>query len=89
MTMREVPAPARGSGPVRCCGGHRERCLFGNAHVWGVWYENGRLQRTLDTGYCHLCGGICTAEEQPGDQADGNPDCPELPQGVGRRRAAR
>lgn len=63
--MREVPAPTRGSGPVHCCGGHRERCLFGQPHSWSVWYENGELQRTRDTFHCHLCSGVCTADEDP------------------------
>ena len=62
-TMRDVPTPVRGSGPVTCCDGHRERCLIGHAHVWGMWFENGRLQRTTDTLYCHKCSGVCTADE--------------------------
>jgi hypothetical protein len=60
---REVPTPTRGSGPVHCCGGHRERCLFGRTHIWSVWFENGKLQRTPDTFHCYDCGGVCTAEE--------------------------
>lgn len=73
-TLREVPAPVRGSGPVECgdadgitpasCRGHRARCLFGAAHVWATWYEDGQLQRTADTFCCHVCGGVCTAEEE-------------------------
>jgi hypothetical protein len=61
--MREVPVPTRGSGEVRCCGGHRERCLFGRPHFWGTWYEDGKLQRTRNTFHCYDCGGVCTAEE--------------------------
>lgn len=62
--MREVLAPARGSGPVHCCGGHRERCLFGRPHSWtGPWLENGRVQRLATTYHCSECGGVCTAEE--------------------------
>jgi len=64
-TLREVPAPTRGSGPVNCCGGHRERCLFGRPHTWSIpWYENARLQRTPDTYHCHECDGVCTADEE-------------------------
>jgi hypothetical protein len=66
--MREVPAPRRGSGAVTCCGGHRERCIFGNAHIWGTWYEDGKLQRTAQTFYCHVCSGVCTADEDEDDQ---------------------
>lgn len=62
--MREVPAPTRGSGPVTCCGGHRERCVFGRPHFWALWYENAKLQRTRQTFYCSACGGVCTAEEE-------------------------
>jgi hypothetical protein len=72
--MREVPVPVRGAGPVECrdaggitptaCHGHRARCLFGGTHVWATWYENGILQRTWGTLYCHVCGGVCTAEEE-------------------------
>jgi hypothetical protein len=75
--MREVPAPTRGSGPVHCCGGHRERCIFGHAHVWGTWYENGKLQRTPDTFYCHWCDGVCTADEEtPGTEMPAAPTGP-------------
>jgi len=62
--MREVPTPTRGSGPVHCCGGHRERCLFGRQHIWTTWYENGKLQRTQDTFHCYDCGGVCTGDEE-------------------------
>ena len=48
---------------MTCCGGHRERCLFGGMHVWGTWYEDAKLQRTADTFYCHVCDGVCTADE--------------------------
>jgi hypothetical protein len=49
---------------VHCCGGHRERCLFGHQHVWSrPWFENGRVQRLATTYHCHVCGGVCTAEE--------------------------
>jgi hypothetical protein len=65
--MREVPSPTRGSGATVCCGGHRERCLFGHMHSWSTWYEGGKLQRTTDTFHCHVCGGVCTADEE---------DCP-------------
>lgn len=65
--MREVTAPTRGSGPVKCddptCIGHRERCRFGLAHSWSTWFDNGRLMRTSLTYHCHVCGGVCTAEE--------------------------
>lgn len=71
-TPREVPAPVRGSGPVTCCGGHRERCIISHGHVWGTWYENGRLQRTSETLYCHRCDGVCTADENVvEDEEDG------------------
>lgn len=64
MTMREVPGTTRGSGPVHCCGGHREHCLFGRQHTWSrPWFENGRVQRLATTYHCHDCGGVCTAEE--------------------------
>lgn len=64
MTMREVPGTTRGSGPVHCCGGHRERCLFGRQHTWSrPWFGNGRVQRLATTYYCRNCGGVCTAEE--------------------------
>jgi hypothetical protein len=66
--VSEVPAPARGSGPVHRCGGHRERCIFGRPHAWTTWYENAQLQRTPDTCHCYHCGGVCTAGEQLGDQ---------------------
>lgn len=62
--MREIPVPTRGSGLLTCCGGHRERCLFGDMHVWGTWFEDAKLQRTFDTFYCHKCGGVCTADER-------------------------
>lgn len=62
--MREVPTPTRGSGPIRCCGGHRDRCAFGRPHIWATWYENAELQRTSDTVHCHVCNGVCTAEEE-------------------------
>jgi hypothetical protein len=76
--MREVPAPARGSGPVHCCGGHRERCLFGRQHAWSrPWFENGIVQRLATTYHCHVCGGVCTAEEgdcdRCGEPAGGTP----------------
>lgn len=62
--MREVREPTRGSGAVDCCGGHRERCLFGHQHTWSrPWFENGRVQRLATTYHCHVCGGVCTAEE--------------------------
>lgn len=61
--MAEVPVPARGSGKVHCCGGHRERCLFGQQHRWSTWFRDGRLQRTTNTFYCDKCRGVCTAEE--------------------------
>jgi hypothetical protein len=62
--MAEVPARPRGSGQVHCCGGHRERCLFGQQHRWSTWFRDGRLQRTTQTYHCDMCGGVCTAEEQ-------------------------
>jgi hypothetical protein len=65
---REVPAPARGTGPVRCCGGHREKCLSGRQHFWATWYEDGQLQRTYQTVHCYTCGGVCTAEEEEESQ---------------------
>jgi hypothetical protein len=71
MGLREVPAPTRGSGAVTCCGGHRERCLFGRMHIWSVWYENAQLQRTALTFHCHDCGSVCTADEDEG--SDGQP----------------
>jgi hypothetical protein len=74
--LREVTAPTRGSGPVQCCGGHRARCLFGEPHHWGTWYEDGKLQRTASTFYCHRCGGVCTAEE------DGQPEPVSTPDGM-------
>lgn len=61
--MAEIPAPTRGSGAVSCCGGHRDRCLFGHAHSWATWYANGVLQRTRETYYCASCGGVCAADE--------------------------
>jgi hypothetical protein len=61
--MREVKAPTRGSGPVNCCGGHRDKCNFGRCHSWSTWYENGRLQRTPITFHCHICDGVCTGDE--------------------------
>lgn len=61
--LRDIPAPARGSGNVACCGNHRQRCLNGR-HRWATWIEDGELQRTPDTSYCHACGGACTAREQ-------------------------
>lgn len=61
--LREVPAPTQGSGPPTCCGGHRERCRFGRMHVWSVWYEDAKLQRTALTFRCSDCDGVCTAEE--------------------------
>lgn len=61
--LAEVTAPARGSGKVHCCGGHRERCLFGHQHRWSTWFHDGRLQRTTLTFHCDLCDGVCTAEE--------------------------
>ena len=60
--LRDVPAPARGSGPVACCGNHRQRCLTGR-HQWAIWITAGELQRTPNTFCCHPCGGVCTAEE--------------------------
>lgn len=62
--MREVPTPRRGSGEVTCCGGHRDRCRFGQMHSWSTWYENGKLQRTADTFHCHVCDGVCTGDEE-------------------------
>ncbi len=67
--IAEVPAPSRGAGPVTCCGGHRQRCLFGREHAWFTWYQDGRLQRTTSTVRCDRCGGVCTAEEEAGAQA--------------------
>lgn len=61
----------RGSGKATaCCGHHRDRCLFGGAHCWAVWYEDGRLVRTRDTFRCDRCGGVCTADE---DAPQGRP----------------
>lgn len=71
--LKEIPAPTQGSGEVACCGGHRARCLFGHAHSWTTWYENGELQRTRVTLYCHRCGGICTAEEADLEYEDNEP----------------
>lgn len=64
-----VPAPTRGSGPVVCCGGHRNRCLFGDAHTWQTYMRNGQPVRTRDTDECLRCGGICTGEEAPATPA--------------------
>jgi hypothetical protein len=61
--LADVPTPTRGSGPIACCGGHRDRCLFGHSHLWAVWFENAHLMRTPVTDRCYRCGGICTAEE--------------------------
>ena len=61
-TLRDVPAPAGGSGHAACCGNHRQRCQAGR-HGWAIWIKDGELQRTPDTLYCHACGGVCTAEE--------------------------
>jgi hypothetical protein len=65
--MREPPEASslRGSGPVVCCGHHRDRCLFGRVHSWSTWYEDGRLQRTRETLKCFDCGGVCIAAEAP------------------------
>jgi hypothetical protein len=62
--MAEVPARPRGAGKVHCCGGHREKCLFGQQHRWSTWFQDGRLQRTTQTYHCDMCSGVCTAEEQ-------------------------
>jgi hypothetical protein len=62
--QRDVQEPTRGSGKVACCGGHRERCLFGRPHTWSrPWFEDGRVQRLATTYHCHQCDGVCTAEE--------------------------
>jgi hypothetical protein len=62
--LRNVEKPTRGSGTVTCCGGHRERCLFGRPHAWErPWFENGRVQRLATTYHCHDCRGTCTGEE--------------------------
>lgn len=61
--LAPVPVPRRGSGPVVCCGGHRDRCLFGDEHVFSTWFDAGHLMRTVDTYHCHRCGGVCTGDE--------------------------
>lgn len=67
--LRDVQEPTRGSGPVACCGGHRERCLFGRPHTWSrPWFENGRVQRLATTYHCHDCGGVCASEEDDCDR---------------------
>lgn len=65
VTLAETSSrPLRGSGEVACCGGHRARCLFGRQHSWSVWYREGKLVRTSDTYHCHVCDGVCTADEE-------------------------
>lgn len=58
-----------------CCGGHRQRCLFGVPHAWATWYEGGKLQRTRLTFYCCRCDGVCTAEEADLDIDDSGSCC--------------
>jgi len=63
--MTTAGRPMRGSGPVRCddqnCHGHRDRCLFGRPHAWGMpWYRDGVLQQTF---HCIDCDGVCIAVE--------------------------
>lgn len=50
----------KGTGSRICsCGAHKDRCIFGHAHSWSVYFKNGQLVGSVDTLHCHLCDAVC------------------------------